>query len=269
MVIYSFDNTAGSVGVRTALALGPKGSLYIATLDGGAHGYGSLLQLRPPSPPAGTWASAVLYSFPGSIGGADPTSLTPGPKGVLYGTTLYGGMPRGTGIGTVFKLSPPATTGGAWSGRVLYAFHGISDGGPPYSVTAGPGGILYGTVHSCCEAPSVVFQLTPPASPGGSWTETALASVGTDFKCGPDSPLIVRNGNLYGTTCQTGGGIVFELLAPSVAGGAWTYNPLYTFTNGQVPGGVFVMTGSGTIFGATINPSYQQPGGTIYEVTMK
>lgn len=61
--------------------------------------------------------------------------------------------------------------------------------------------------------------------------------------------------------------MVFELLPPSSPGGAWTNNTLYTFTNGQTPGGAFVMTGKGKFYGATIVPLADQPGGTVYELT--
>jgi uncharacterized repeat protein (TIGR03803 family) len=50
----------------------------------------------------------VLSSFTGGDDGSEPTGLTLGPDGNLYGTTLVGGTHN---KGTVFQLvlSPPAT----------------------------------------------------------------------------------------------------------------------------------------------------------------
>jgi uncharacterized repeat protein (TIGR03803 family) len=110
---------------------------------------------------------------------------------------------------------------------VLYSFKGSpSDGTNPNldGVVIGTGGVLYGatvtggTVHPSCGIPGcgVAFQLTPPASPGGVWTETVLH----DFTSGSDgvSPnglVIGSGGMLYGTTYGGGGalgwGTVFAL----------------------------------------------------------
>jgi hypothetical protein len=96
-----------------------------------------------------------------------------------------------------------------------------------------------------------VFQLTPASTPGAPWTKTILKSFGYDYNCGPDSPLILRGGNLYGAACQSGGGVVFELQPPSAGSSGWTYTALHTFTNGQVPFGPMVMTEDGAMYGTT------------------
>jgi uncharacterized repeat protein (TIGR03803 family) len=71
----------------------------------------------------------------------------------------------------------------------------------------GDGGEIYGTTRLGGAAnQGTVFSLTPPASPGGAWTETVLH----DFKGGGDGAFPVaglaigKNGVLYGTT--EGGG---------------------------------------------------------------
>jgi hypothetical protein len=48
-----------------------------------------------------------------------------GACGVLYGTTWL----DGSGSGTVFQLTPPASPGGAWTETTPYSFTGGSDGG--------------------------------------------------------------------------------------------------------------------------------------------
>jgi uncharacterized repeat protein (TIGR03803 family) len=171
----------------------------------------------------------TLYTFAGGSDGGDVESgVVIGSGGVLYGTTFNGGIDVCySGCGTVFSLTPPASPGGAWTESVLYSFKGSpSDGTNPNldGVVIGTGGVLYGatvtggTVHPSCGIPGcgVAFQLTPPASPGGVWTETVLH----DFTSGSDgvSPnglVIGSGGMLYGTTYGGGGalgwGTVFAL----------------------------------------------------------
>lgn len=102
--------------------------------------------------------------------------------------------------------------------------------------------------HGC----GAVYSLTPPASPGGAWTEQTLYT----FKGGSDGFMPVAGlifggqGELYGTTYYGGGsstcidshadaagcGTVFRLNPPTVSGGEWTYTVLYHFT-GRADGG--------------------------------
>ncbi|HYU13540.1 MAG TPA: choice-of-anchor tandem repeat GloVer-containing protein, partial [Stellaceae bacterium] len=100
----------------------------------------------------GAWTGAsaetltTLYSFTGTGGdGAFPVAgLISDASGALYGTTWYGG---GAGVGTVFKLTPPAAPGGGWTETVLYSFTGTGgDGEHPYAglISDAPGA-LYGT----------------------------------------------------------------------------------------------------------------------------
>jgi len=200
------------------------------------------------------------------------------------------------GEGSVFDLTPPASPGGAWTGTLLYSFTAGADGGSTSSAAAGPGGVVYGTNELGASADAgTVFALSPPAAPGGAWTETTLytfqierqrgghgvpvdptrharravdqtilKSFGYGYNCGPDSPLILHNGDLYGAACQSGGGVVFKLEPPSAPGGAWTTTYLHHFIDGQVPGGAMVLTKKGPIYGATIDES--SGTGTIYEI---
>lgn len=79
-------------------------------------------------------------------------------NGNLYGMTDTGGA---SGSGVVFKLSPPATAGGAWTETVLYAFRG--GGGRPKAVDliADRNGDLYGTTdEDGTLGYGMVFKLT-------------------------------------------------------------------------------------------------------------
>jgi hypothetical protein len=100
-----------------------------------------------------------------------------------------------------------------------------------------------------------VFKLTPPASPGGDWTKTILHQFGQGELHGPSSPVILHNGNIYGTTTSPNGGFAFELQPPASPGGGWTANFLHEFTGGEMPGGALAMDGIGALYGATQIPT--------------
>ena len=93
-------------------------------------------------------------------------------------------------------------------------------------------GNLYSTTDlGGANSAGTVFELTPPATAGGDWTESILWSFGngTDGSHPQAGLLMDTSGNLYGTTfdggafatASTPGGTVFEL-TPNGAG--WT-NP--------------------------------------------
>jgi uncharacterized repeat protein (TIGR03803 family) len=106
----------------------------------------------------------------------------------------------------------------------------------------------------------MVFQLRPPATAGGNWTETALYSFGSEVNDGvtPDcGPIMDGKGNLYGTTSGGGSanqGTVWKLARPSTAGGEWTETVLYSFTgqngDGVNPNGV-IWGKNGALYGTT------------------
>ena len=150
-----------------------------------------------------------------------------GPDGVLYGTAMGANGGRGCddGCGSVFQLTPPTTQGGVWTEAILHDFTGTptGDGNEPYSAPVlGPGGVLYGaTLGGGSPGYGTIFEMLPPSSPGGSWTEVILHSFagGADGTF-PISVTLGPDGNLYGTTNQGGApkdgihnqGTVFQLV---------------------------------------------------------
>jgi hypothetical protein len=62
---------------------------------------------------------------------------------------------------------------------------------------------------------------------------------------------------------------VFELQPPSAPGGDWTLSSLRTFTNGDIPNGIFILEADGTIYGATEAQATAPYAGTIYEITTR
>jgi uncharacterized repeat protein (TIGR03803 family) len=234
-----------------------------------------LIVLATASIASASWKEKVLYSFQGRPDGTEPVGgVIFGKDGNLYGAT-YGG---GQGIGTVFQL---LKNGNTWTETVLYSFEGktnndgdiatgglVSDkAGNLYGVTAYGGSgncVLLGGDVGC----GIVYQMTPPATPGGSWTETVIYS----FQGGNDGYLPQGDltfdpaGNLYGATEFGGGfgttcnpfyqycGTVFELSPPKQKGGHWIEKVLYSFkggTDGANPNGGLVFDQYGALYGTT------------------
>jgi hypothetical protein len=271
-VLYSFPSIATD---PFGLIVGPDGALYVGTTGGGSHGTGAVFKLQPPTAPGGTWNTTVLYSFPGNLTEAGPTSLSIGADGAFYGTILVGGAAP-EGAGAVFEIRPPAISGGDWTGTVLYDFRGGKDGSSPNSVMLGPDRTLYGTTFGTIGLDGrhglygvgTVFKLTPPSSPDERWTKTILAQLSAGDKSGPNSPLIMRNGNLYGTSssgASSPGGVVYELQPPASPGGAWTTTYLHRL-DGTVPGGALFMDRDGALFGATQAAYPAPPQGIVYRI---
>jgi len=175
----------------------------------------------------------------------------------------------------VFSLTPPSSAGGAWIETVLHSFAG-SDGAGPTSIVLGrdPDGhpVLYGTTSlGGASGNGTVFELTPPASAGGAWTETVLYSFkGKAAGDGYEPVSVVTGGDpgghlvLYGATvaggtsqaCGVGGcGTVFSLAVPVSPGGTWVESILHSFTgqngDGAAPVGGLTAGSNGWLLGTT------------------
>jgi hypothetical protein len=272
-VLYSFQGVPdGSLPVG-AVVFDKAGNLYGATTEGGSSSCislaqcGTVYQLAPPARRGDPWTETVLYVFKGNAAkdGASPVGgLVMDNAGNLYGTTAYGGTGNcvvlGTlmGCGTVFEMSPPKQKGGKWTEIVLYSFPTPKQGFLPngdlvfdsagnlYGATMFGGG--FGTTcdpfYKYCGA---VFELSPPKTKGGKWTEKVLhrfAGIGTGKQHGdgasPNGGLVLDSkGNVYGTTyiggyncphnSNHGCGTAFELKPPTRRGGAWTQQVLRRF----------------------------------------
>jgi uncharacterized repeat protein (TIGR03803 family) len=155
-IIYSFCSVQHCKDGRFPEAglLSVNGTLYGTTAWGGKYGScaygtgcGSVFALDPNS-----GAETVLYSFcsRNDCGdGSEPAASLISVKGMLYGTTIYGGdkacgqQYRQLRCGTVFSLDP---TSGAET--VLYSLchqKNCADGEIPWGSLVGVSGTLYGT----------------------------------------------------------------------------------------------------------------------------
>ena len=239
--------------------LGPNGVLYGVAEWGGIYGVGEVYELIPPSTAeSSSWSFQPLFSFTGNDA-ANPTTLSLR-NGVLYGTTLNLLASHG---GTLFELKPPSSADGHWTETILHVFTGGTEGcypmTPPLIMPDGSiYGATYGTLYSALGGypglygDGTVFKLTPASS--GGWTKSVIYDFGSSH-FGPNSPLIVRNGAIFGIAGDTQtatGGEVFQLQPPASAAGQWTFNALYAFGENDVPGGPFAM-GHNAIFGVVGN----------------
>jgi uncharacterized repeat protein (TIGR03803 family) len=215
--IYEFANQ--SLDLTDAGVIADKaGNLYGTTYLGGTgscqDGCGTVFELSPPSSPGDGWTETTLYNFTGTGGDADPRgALVFDSAGNLYGTSFG---QDGTD-GEVFELSP--ATGGGWTEAVLYSFTGGEDGSRPMSnLVLDDAGNLYGTAFGsgrissglCSEGCGSVFELSPPSTPGGAWTETTLHDFKTGYEASidgiaPEGGLVFGpSGSLYGMTVYGG-----------------------------------------------------------------
>lgn len=287
-VLYNFSRNYGpQTSPAGELLIGPNGSLYGAAFNGdftpisGAPDGGVVYTLTPPTVTGGDWTDSIVFNFVtmNTIGlGPDAGVIPMGQS--LYGTNTYNSYSDYTfsGCGTVYQLSPPAAAGGAWTGTAIYTFQGGSDGCNSVApLTAGPGGVLYGTtnfggVGDCAvysnEGCGTVFQLTPPAAPGGSWTESVIyrfTALNDDGAYPTSGVVLGKNGVIYGSTSYGGGaagtcfywgatgcGAVFQLTPPAAPGGTWTETTLHSFTGSDGSGPEqLILSPDGVLYGVT------------------
>ena len=196
----------------------------------------------------------TIYKFAGPPDGSAPQGLAAGPHGTLYGMTAYGGA---AGYGTVFQLTPPSSPGGQWTKTTIYEFNDLYVTGvsPLSAPVVGKDGSIYGVTGGLS---SVIFQLQPPASPGGAWIENVLYPPSEDFPATAfkHGLIIGANGELYAAGSAGGFyscGEVVGLMPPSSPGGQWTVPLQYALPGGDSgcnPAGITV-SDDGVIYGVT------------------
>ena len=258
----------------SGLMAGSRGVLYGTSAGGGETWSGTVFEMDPPLAAGAPWFYKPLYTFTGGADGANPEGgVIEGPGGKLYGTTSFGGA---AGNGTVFELTPPVLAGGAWSEKVLHYFtrQGGDGCAPEGTLVFGKNGELYGTTRNGGipgQGAGIVFQLTPPSTPRGQWTEKVLHTfTGPTDGANPVADLILdKAGALYGATgCDTpNAGLVFKLEPPAMPGGEWTETIVHRLTEKNGEG---VCSTGGLYFGpdgALFGTSTRQFGhGSVFEL---
>jgi uncharacterized repeat protein (TIGR03803 family) len=292
-VLWSFGSGTDGVNPAGGLVADKNGNLYGTTYEGGTFATrpffdiaGTVFELKPPSTTGGDWSESILWNFGH---GTDGSKISSGPiidtGGNLYGTTAEGGAYNG---GTVYEMKPPSSAGGDWTESILWSFGHGSDGG--YLVgdrlIMDTGGNLYGTTKlGGAYNGGTAYELKPPSTAGGDWTESILWSFGNGADSDePAAGLIEdKRGNLYGTSFYGGayasasvnGGTVFELIPPTTQGGDWTESILWSFGNGsdgQGPSASLIMDTAGNLYGTTngggpFASRQTNGGGTVFELT--
>jgi uncharacterized repeat protein (TIGR03803 family) len=275
--VYTFSETT-SFWPQGALLEDSAGNLFGTTRGGGTYGVGTVMELSPPTVSGGAWTLTSLYSFiPYGGGGYVPMSdLVRDQAGAFYGTFFAGGDPT-CNCGGVFKLVPPAQSGGAWTESMLYAFKGNSDGRLPVqtaSLALTKSGTLYGvTSRGGTWDSGVLYQLT--TKNGKTYTESVLYSFG-DLADGstPSGPVVLdSSGNLYGVTSLGGAfnqGTLYKFV-PAANGQLATESLLYSFggstTTGSSPNGNLVFDVGGDIYGVTNGGGDDAGDGVVYMLT--
>ena len=182
-----------------------QGILYGTTSEGGVDnctghfGCGTVYSLTPNG--SGAYIENVVYAFQNGNDGAIPKAALIDVDGTLYGTTTGGGA---YGSGVVFAL----TTSGSLTW--VHAFQGGTDGAVPEGPLLDLAGTLYGTTSKggtvSCGADNcgTIFEI---GTSGSGYKVLYNFAGGKKDGANPWSGFVAsRNGTLYGTTREGGGG---------------------------------------------------------------
>jgi uncharacterized repeat protein (TIGR03803 family) len=269
VVLYSFSGAPTGANPYSALVFDSSGNLYGTTNTGGVASCstcGVAFELSPPTGGSGPWTESVIYSFGNTTPFGPESGMIFDAKGNLYGVVPGGG---GSSDGFAYELSPPAGGTGPWTETVIQTFTGANGQYPVGSLIFDAKGNLYGTATAdgANGNGGVVFELSPPSSGSGPWSEAVLYSFCSLAGCADGSTpygtlVFDAKGNLYGTTYAGGAsanpnGTVFEVSPPAGGTGTWTEKVLYSFcsvsgcTDGYEPLGGPVLDATGNLYATT------------------
>ena len=281
--IYNFTGNPGDGFEPTVpMIVSPTGVFYGTTLYGGDFncGYGGCGTVFQLTHSGNQWTHTTIYQFQGGKDGYESYSnLTLDPAGRLYGVT-----DGGTPWNAVFRLTPG--TSDPWHIALPYQFTGQSDGGYPLSpLFLDNRGAIYGAsqeggLHGkgCNQqfGCGTIFQLVPPATHGGAWTEHTLYEFkGASDGGNPSTMIMDGTGTIYGTTtsggifnsnCPSGCGVVFKLTPKN---GTWNYSVIFSFSGApeDFPYGNLVLGPSGVLYGMVKGGSLGGGGAAIFQLT--
>jgi uncharacterized repeat protein (TIGR03803 family) len=231
--LYSFDGD--SSGFPYASLLLAKDGNFYGTSTYTDKNDGTIFRMTPDG------SVKVLYTFLCCASGSDPESpLVQDSAGILYGTTLGGGIQNG---GTAFRI----TTSGQLT--ILHKFcqqANCEDGSKPTAVILASDGNLYGTTYAGGNNfAGTVFRL----STAGAFK--LLFKFSSSGASNPYAGLVQgKNGLFYGTTFVGGpsrDGTIFSITP------AGTLTILHNFTNsdGALPQAPLIQSTDGSFYGTT------------------
>jgi uncharacterized repeat protein (TIGR03803 family) len=267
--LWSFGAGTDGRTPDSDLVFGPHGALFGTTNTGGSSGLGTVFELLPPTTGQLAWTEKVLWSFTGGPDGSRPAApVVLDSNGAVYGTSRLGGA---SGMGVVFKLTPPTPGQINWSQSTLWSFTGGADGSEPSSsLVADSSGALYGTTTfggsttvNCApgwfpyynesqadnveslgapylpaggNACGTVFQLKPPTSATSPWLLTTIhAFQGSPDGGNPSAGLaMLPDSSLIGFTTNLGTGFygsTYKLTPSATAAGGWAFTESSSFVS--------------------------------------
>ncbi len=246
--VFTVLNPNGGVG---ALTQGTDGNLYGTNQTGN----GAVFSMTP------TGALRFLYNFCPQRGcHNDPNGgLVLGTDGNFYGTTrddIY----RGYGYGIVFKITPSGNL------TALHFFHGIDGSEPAAGLILAADGNFYGTTeYGGTHDFGTVFRMTPSGKVTKLYDFCSLTNCEDGSQ--PTAALVqASDGNFYGTTSGSGGGIygtIFEI----TPGGKLTTLHTFSVTDGAGLYTSLIQARDGNLYGTT-ETGGAYGCGTIFKITL-
>jgi uncharacterized repeat protein (TIGR03803 family) len=199
-ILHAFKGYPHDGALPLGALVSANGMLYGTTWLGGGgsctHGCGSLFEISP------SGEERMLHSFKGAPDGENPGGFLINVHGTLYGTTTAGGTSGNCpqiGCGTFFSVTP--------SGKetVLYSFPGSRNSAEPNGGLLPFDGLLYGTAEGGDKcAPSgrcdTLFDVTLSGKEHIFYRFNGKTGVAD-----PGSPLVAKDGLIYGTRGANGG----------------------------------------------------------------
>lgn len=276
-VIWQFSGGADGASPFGRLLADPQGGFFGATVDGGSNYAGTVFHLTAPAAGQTAWQESTVYAFGSSTAdGANPAGdLVYSKTGrTVFGTTGNGGA---AGLGTIFRLDPPASGTGSWISTTLHSFAGATDGANPRAGLIYCGAALCGTaVTGGTDNFGSVFKLTIPQQPGQAYVLSVLYA----FDGGADGGLpyaAATNdgaGGLLGTVSGYGGGQggVFDLKPNAKPKQLpWQHSVAHEFfftpSDGYTPlAPVLRIASTGVVYGTT-HDGGAADGGAVYALT--
>ncbi|HEY6327066.1 MAG TPA: choice-of-anchor tandem repeat GloVer-containing protein [Candidatus Cybelea sp.] len=212
-----------------------NGAFYGTSSAGGVYSGGTIFSVAPDG------VEHVVHSFGNRADGVIPLAGLVDVNGVLYGTTQDGGTYT---KGTVFELD-------ASGERVLHSFKGApADGGHPTAGLIRYKDALYGTTRAggLIAAGGAVYKVTPFGY------ETVLHSFGVNHGDGmnPAGPLVVVNGEFFGTTLRGGTHRYGTVFAMSPSGSEQLLHSFAAGSDGADPLSGLIAVG-GELYGTTMS----------------
>jgi uncharacterized repeat protein (TIGR03803 family) len=265
--LYKFKSVTDGWSPASPLTIGPGGSFYGATVDGGIEGGGgTVFRISPicadPGCKQTIWIKATLYRFGQCDGAGTNGGLVLDRAGNLYGTTIAACSRRGQ----VYELSPAQGLQNNWTETIVHAFAGAPSDGDWILATLliDNSGDLYAPSFSGgANDVGTIYRLTPQ---GNIWTEDLL-HVFTGLN------IIHPVGNLISDSSGALYGVTYGDQQPSTAfklvnmGASWMFTELHSFIPGQAQllNTGMVMDAAGNLYGAGDGGAYGY--GAVYKLT--